>query len=97
MKGAVQGEAIATASTPDRKALATGWRASSEATTGRQEGAELEQARQVQPDQGEQRGQRRHHGRRLQLEAPAQLLAGGAQRQHQRAQAPRKRRTTPAV
>ncbi len=31
MKGAVQGEAIATASTPDRKALATGWRASSEA------------------------------------------------------------------
>src|SRR5665647_3156577 len=36
MNGAVQGEATATASTPDRKALTTGWRASSEATlTGR--------------------------------------------------------------
>ena len=32
MNGAVQGDATATASTPDRKALATGWRASSDAT-----------------------------------------------------------------
>ena len=32
MNGAVQGEAMATASTPDRNALTTGWRASSEAT-----------------------------------------------------------------
>ena len=32
MNGAVQGEATATASTPDRNALTTGWRASSEAT-----------------------------------------------------------------
>ncbi len=37
MNGAVQGEAIATASTPDRKALATGCRASSVATPRRQE------------------------------------------------------------
>ena len=37
MNGAVQGEATATASTPDRKALATGWRASSDSDAGRQE------------------------------------------------------------
>ena len=48
MKGAVQGEAIATASTPVRKALATGWRASSVATLLGSKRAELEHAGEVQ-------------------------------------------------
>ena len=51
-----------------------------------QHGAELEHAGQVQRDQREQRGQRRHDHGRLQLEAPAELLAGRAQRQHHAAQ-----------
>ena len=58
----------------------------------RQEGAELEQPGQVQADQREQRGQCRDHRRRLQLEAPAELLAGRAQGQHQGAQRRRTRR-----
>ena len=53
---------------------------------GGQERAELEQTGQVQADQGEQRRQRRHHAGALQLEAPAQAFAGGAQGQQQRTQ-----------
>ena len=103
MNGAVQGEAIATASTPERKSLATGCRACARASDDGARHAELEHAGQVEPDQGEQRGQRGHHRRRLQLEAPAQLRAGGAQRQHQRRPAPgttaprRRCRPAPAV
>lgn len=41
---------------------------------------------QVQADQSEQRRQCGHHGRGLQLKAPAQLLAPGAQGQQQAGQ-----------
>ena len=53
---------------------------------GGQHRAELEQAGQVQSDDGEQRGQRGHHQRALQLEAPADGLARRAQAQQQAAQ-----------
>ena len=48
--------------------------------------AKLEQAGQVERNQREQCGQAGYHPRILQLEAPAQLFAGGAQRQQQHAQ-----------
>jgi hypothetical protein len=97
MKGAVQGEAIATASTPDRKALSHRVLRLQRGDAAGQHGAELEHAGQVQRDQREQRRQRATTSRRLQLEAPAELLAGGAQRQHQPAQRQRRTATTPAV
>ncbi len=48
--------------------------------------AELEQAREVQADEGEQRGERGHDRRALQLEAPAELFTRRAQGQQQATQ-----------
>jgi hypothetical protein len=48
--------------------------------------AEFEDAEQVQCDQREEQGQTDHHRRLLQLEAPADLVAAGAQQQQQSGQ-----------
>ena len=52
----------------------------------RQHAAELEGAGEVHRDERKQRCQRRHHVGVLQLEAPAELLAAGPQRQQHRRQ-----------
>jgi len=86
MNGAVQGEAMATASTPDKNASATGWRSCTAGQSGGQQVADVQPARQVHGQQGKQHGQAGDDSRRLQLEAPAQLLATRPQRQQQSAQ-----------
>jgi hypothetical protein len=62
MNGAVQGDATATASTPVKKLSATGWRACRLATEDGSMFPNSNTPGQVQPDEGEQPGQRRHHG-----------------------------------
>ena len=59
--------------------------------------AELKQTGQVQTQQGEQHRQCRDHGRGLQLKAPAQLLAGTAQRQQGRPQQDQRQHHTGGV
>ena len=86
MNGAVQGDAIATASTPDANAFAPRFECDHVATLRWQQRAELEHARQVQCHHEEQQRQRADDRRRLQLEAPAELLAGGAQSDDRSAQ-----------
>ena len=82
MKGAVQGEAIDHGQHAGQEIVGHRVPRLRAAQRGGRDPAELEHAGQVQADQREQRGQRRHDGRRLQLEAPAQLLAGRSQREH---------------
>ena len=101
MNGAVQGDAMTTARTPEPNASSVRFFDGPAGHARRRELAELEHAGQVERQHEEQDRERADHRRRLQLEAPAQLLAGGAQRGEQprparRTSARRPRRTRPA-
>ncbi len=83
MNGAVQGEATAAASTPVRKESSVGSRARSDGDPRGQQRAELEDAGEIEADEREQRRERDHGARRLQLEPPAELLTAGTRRDQQ--------------
>ena len=91
MKGAVQGAATATASTPVKKApgkpLARGQ------PLARRDAADFEQAREIEPHREHQQRKARHRDGRLQLEAPADRC----RRRHAAARwpVPARRRTAP--
>ena len=91
MNGPVQGVATKAASAPvaklpDGAALADGVLAQIAGAR-----RNLEDAGEVERDGGDQQQQPGDDARVLQLEGPADLAAGGAQQQHQRAQAPCRR------
>ena len=93
MKGAVQGVATTTASTPVKKApVVPLLRGEALADTG-EAAADLEQARQVEADDEEQIGDQQREDRRLELEAPVHLADAGADRHDRR---PPWRRRRPA-
>ena len=101
MNGAVHGEATTTASTPDANASTVRFcrRDSPRRPTARTAPNSNTPSR-LSAEHEEQRGQRGDHRRRLQLEAPAELLAGRAQRGQRRGRARRtsarrRRRTRP--
>ena len=96
MNGAVHGDAMTTARTPDSAALTYWLRADQPAGRRRHERRELEHARQVERQHEEQQRETGDDRRRLQLEAPAELLAGGAQDEQQIPRAPRTCAITPA-
>jgi hypothetical protein len=83
MKGAVQGEATATASTPVSKGIDHRVARTCGSHRRGQHRANFEHTRQVQADQREQARQDGHHDGGLQLEAPAELFTACAQAQQQ--------------
>ena len=98
MNGAVHGDATITASTPERERIE---RPVVRGPRGRDrrghEHAELEHARQIEREQEEQEREPGHDGGRLQLEAPAELLARGAQTRPAASASSTNDRMTPAL
>ena len=86
MNGAVQGEATAAASTPGEEGVERRIARAQRGDAGRQQRPEFEHAGEVEADEREQRGERRHDAGRLQLKAPAELLAARARRDQQAGQ-----------
>ena len=84
MNGAVHGDATTTASTPDSAAFDVRVVRGPARRGRRHERRELEHARQVEREHEEEHARGRDHRRRLQLEAPAELLARRAQREEHR-------------
>ena len=84
MKGAVQGVATTTASTPVKKApVVPPLRRQALADAG-EAAADLEHAGEVEADHEEEIGDQQREDRRLELEAPAHLADGGADRDDDR-------------
>ena len=78
MNGAEHGDAMTTASTPDKASLTYGLLRVPAGERRRQQQTNLEQAGQIQREHEEQQRQTGDDHRRLQLEAPAELLLRAA-------------------